>query len=154
VQARYNLTFDMNSLIELERETPATRYLEAITHLHELARVDLQLVAISAAERQPDGIYAMDLYEFKRRVAALGLGRARLLQPAFRWGITFPEWSVWADAAAEQLERAVHGIVFPRIDFTWQETLQHVSLPAEGEEQGITLSDDAKQALYGRWRAA
>jgi len=137
-----NLTLDMGCIADLEEENTAAPYLRSLIRLHERQVLTLRVVAIGASERHPDGMFAADFAEFAERLACLGLNGVEILEPVFRFGLTFDGWSLWPDAELEQLEQRIHQALFPRIDFLWGQFLRRRG------------GDTARDVLHARWRQA
>jgi hypothetical protein len=120
-----DVTLDGNCLLDLEAgRSSHADHLAQIRAMADAGALDLRVVAIGASERQPDGVYARDLAEFRARLAAIGLEDATILRPPFQWGIGFPEWSHWPDPMLKALERQVHAILYDAIDYRWGEFMR------------------------------
>jgi hypothetical protein len=119
-----NVTLDMNCIIDLENEKGAATHVKSLIKIYETGKIKLRVVAISASEKKRDGTYASNFSEFKNRVAAIGLGQTEILKPLCYLGITYYNWCVAADEKTgpmENLERKIHEILFPEIQFTYRE---------------------------------
>lgn len=112
-----NVTLDTNTIIDLEEKRPAAPYIRALIDMHEDQVINLRVVAISASERKPDGKYASNFDEFKQKIAAVGLEHAEVLKPIAYWDITFWDRCLWAGDQMMDLERKIHEILFPQIEF-------------------------------------
>lgn len=111
------LTLDTNCIIDLEESRPAASSLQALLSLHDNQQIDLRVVAISASERKPDGTYATNFAEFRQKIALVGLGNVEILAPICYSGMAFVDWCLLADEQMVELERKIHEILFPNIDF-------------------------------------
>ena len=119
-----NVTLDMNCIIDLANGKGAATHVERLIKNHEDGKIKLRVVAISASEKKPDGTYASNFSEFRNRVAAIGLGQAEILKPLCYLGITYYNWCLAADEKTgpmENLERKIHEILFPQIQFSYRE---------------------------------
>jgi hypothetical protein len=114
-----NLTFDTNCIITLEENRPAAPDLKSLIALHNAQAINVRVVGISASERKADHTYASTFTEFQQKIAAVGLGHMEILQPIAYWDITFFDWSIWADDQMIELERNIHNVLFPRVDFNY-----------------------------------
>ena len=112
-------TLDTNCLIAVEDLRPERGAIERLVAAHRARRADVGLVAISASERQRDGAVIENFSSFQERVTRLGLGELELLAPMMYWDVTFWDFSLWSDDEAERLERKIHEILFPGIEFEW-----------------------------------
>lgn len=116
-----NVTLDTNCIIDLEDEGDVAPYLRALIRMHEEERINLRVVAISASERKPGGERATSFAEFQERPAAVGLGNAEILRPILYWGVGFWNWSVWGDEEKADLERRIHDVLFPHVEFRYSD---------------------------------
>lgn len=135
-------TLDTNCLIAVEESRPEKDAIENLIAAHHARRADVGLVAISASERQRDGAVIENFGTFQERVMRLGLGELELLAPMMYWDVTFWDFSLWSDDDAERLERKIHEILFPGIEFEWIDYAQARGL------------DPNSQAPEKRWRNA
>jgi hypothetical protein len=55
------------------------------------------------------------------------------------WDITFLDYSLWSDDAMQELERKIHTILFPNVEFLWQDYCRANSL-------------DPASTPTGKWR--
>jgi hypothetical protein len=129
-----NVTLDTNCIIDLEEERDTAPDIQALIHMHDQQRINLRVVAISASERKPDGKYASNFTEFKEKIAAVGLGYVDILKPIGYYDITFWDWCLYAGAEMEELERKIHEILFPNIEFNYKEFCRKRSLASNGKE--------------------
>jgi hypothetical protein len=137
-----NVTLDMGCLADLEDGHSAASYLRSLLRLHERRVLTLRVVAIGASERHADGVFAAEFPEFADRIAALGLQDAEILEPVFRWGLSFAGWSLWPDVELERLERRIHDVLYRRIDFCWSD---YLARRGAGTDRAV---------LHARWRQA
>ena len=139
-----NATLDTNCIIDLENNAKAARYIRTLIRMHEDRRINLRVVAISASERKRDRTYAANFSEFKERIAAIGLGNVEILRSIAHFDITYFDWCILAGDENDpmmELERRVHEILFPEIQFFYKEFCK---------KNGI----DINSALDPRWRNA
>jgi len=113
------VTLDTNCLIDLEQGGKDARAILALVATHRAGGIDLRLPAISASERQPGGRHLTNFSEFQARVDAAGLGGLRLIEPLAYTDISFWDFCVLGDDAMATLERQIHEILFPNIEFLY-----------------------------------
>jgi len=65
------------------------------------------------------GRYATNFAEFQEKVAAVGLREAEILKPICRLGMTFYDWCILPNEQMEDLERRIHQVLFPDIEFEY-----------------------------------
>lgn len=112
-------TLDTNCIIAVEEEraeAPAVRKLSA-AHATGTARV--AVVAISASERQREGGRLHSFFTFEERLARLDLAHLELLFPMAYLDVAYLDRCVLADDAMLDLERRIHEVLFPTIEFAW-----------------------------------
>lgn len=119
-------TLDTNALIDLDPETPLTnpvrrRALQALVDLHRQRRVLVCVPAIIASERQQGKVYLRDFGEFQKRLIRCGLEDAEILRTLGRYGMAYYDWFVWADDAGVALERQLHDVLFPQIEYEYSD---------------------------------
>ena len=112
-------TLDTNCIIAVEEgRSEASSILQlALAHRSGLASVGV--VAISASERQRDGRNLENFAEFKQRLLRVGLGDLVLLEPMMYWGVTYWGFGLLSDDKMVALERKIHQVLFPNIQFLW-----------------------------------
>ena len=86
--------------------------------------------------------------KFRQRLALLGLSHLLVLQPMLYLDITFWDWSLWPDAAMEATERQIHSILFPNVEFAWEDFcrangISPVPNNPKGQQPGDDLPEDA-----------
>lgn len=129
------MTLDTNCIIALEKNNdPEAPYIKALISLHDDQQINLRVVAISASERKRNGTYASNFAEFKRKIAAVGLGHVDILKPMGRWDVTFWDWCVLGSQEMVELEKKIHRIMFPNIEWDYNEFCTKRGLdPRSGE---------------------
>jgi hypothetical protein len=95
---------------------------------------------MSASERQKDGNRTHNFSEFESRLAALGLSHLNIVLPMMYWDITFWDRGLLSDNAMVDLERQIHLILFPNVQFLWQDYCR---------DNGI---DPPPNSPEGKWR--
>ena len=140
-------TLDTNCIIDVEESRPSAHFVRALVELHGTNETNIAVSAIGASERQRSGGYAKTFSEFRDKLTAAGFGEVELLAPLAYWGICFWEHCVWADQS-DKLERCIHEILFPKIEFGWVEFAHARGLPLEALDKTWR---NAKCDVLGLW---
>lgn len=114
-----NVTLDTNCIIDLEEDRPPAAALHDLISRHEQGVICLRVAGISASERQPGGHYAPNFGLFRQKLANVGLDGVEILKPIGYWGMTHYEWCLWTNDNLVELERQIHSILFPKIEFAY-----------------------------------
>ena len=114
-------TLDSNCLIDIEESRPAAPEVRALAGAHTAGTADVAVVAMSASERPKPGHSANNFSEFEDRLAALRLAHLNIVLPMLYWDISFWDHGLFADDAMVDLERRIHSILFPNVQFLWQD---------------------------------
>ncbi len=112
-----NVTLDTNCIIDLEDNTPTAPFLRHLISFYDAQKISLRVVAISASERIRGGTYATSFSKFKQKIVAAGLGHVEILPTLAYPGMAFPDWCYPTGEESTSLERKIHEILFPTIDF-------------------------------------
>lgn len=141
------LTFDHNLLIDLEEGKEAGKELEYALGLHDSGEVTICVSAIGASERLREKAYASSFSAFQNRVRELSFREFEILKPLGYWNVTFWDWCVWGDQgpAGSVLEESIHRILFPQIEFSWQDH-------ADACGQDPNEASEEQHSEWGRWR--
>ena len=94
---------------------------------------------MSASEKQQGNRYIQDFAEFQARLANLGLAHLKMLEPMCYFDITFHDYCLWSGDDMLTLEKQVHNILFPNVEFEWNDFCRANGL-------------DPSQSPSGRWR--
>jgi len=113
------VTLDTNCLIDVEQGGKGAWAILALVASHRAGAIELRLPAISASERQPGGRSLSTFTEFQARVDAAGLGSLRLIEPLAYTDITFWDFCILGDDATGALERRIHEVLFPGIEYLY-----------------------------------
>ena len=103
--------------MDLDEGRPAARAVRRLASAHAVGEADIAVVAISASERQRDGGLINNFQEFLCRLETLGLRHLEILRPPLYFGISFWDWSIWANEESTQLEQRIHDILCPHVEF-------------------------------------
>lgn len=120
------VTLDNNCIIALDTNDDNAPYIQELINLHENEKITLRLATISASERQRGGRYASHFAEFQARVVQLGLAKVEtlddpslLLQHPGVYGMSYWGQAIYGDDGMVDLERRIHAILFPDIEFDY-----------------------------------
>lgn len=113
------ITVDTNCIIDVEQNRRMAPTIQQLIRLHKGKQLQLQVPAIAASERRPDGSYLSNIQEFLDRIKTLGLADAEILKPLVYFGVTFWGWCVLSGPELEAQEKAIHEILFPGIPFKY-----------------------------------
>ncbi len=130
-----NVTLDTTYIIDLEEGVGTARsHARKLAKMHDDHKINLRVVAISASEKKPDRTYASNFSEFRNRLTAVGLGKAQILKPLCYFDITYNDWCVTANVPMLELEQKIHEVLFPKIQFSYEEFCKEKGLdPKSGE---------------------
>jgi hypothetical protein len=141
-----NVTLDTNYIIDLEKAVGTASQavegrasqLRTLAKMHDDHKINLRVVAISASERKPDRTCASNFSEFTNRITAVGLGKVEILKPLGYFDVTYSEWCVTANVPMLELEQKIHEILFPEIQFSYEEFCKKKGLdPKSGGIDGL-----------------
>jgi hypothetical protein len=132
-------TLDTNCIIAIERKETAATAVRALADANAAGDAHVAVVAISASERQKPEREISTFTQFQERLAALDLAHLDILRPMMYWDVTFWDWCIWPDDEAKSIEQQLHHILFPSVEFLWQDYCQTHGL-------------DRAAPVAGRWR--
>ena len=141
-EKRMSLTFtlDTNCLIDIEESRPAAAAVRKLADAHATGTADVAVVAMSASERQKNGQHLGSFTEFQARLATLSLAHLSVVLPMMYLDISFWDHCLWVDNAMIGLERQIYAILFPKMQFLWEDYCR---------DSGI---DPPPNAPTGKWR--
>lgn len=114
-----SVCLDTNCLYDLEEATPNAGPIRGFIAARERGEIELLVPAISASERQRGGTPVQTFAQFQDRLAQVGLGCVRLIEPICYWDITFWDFCLLADESMARLERSVHEVLHPSVEFEY-----------------------------------
>jgi len=114
-------TLDTNCLIAIEKCEPEAAEVRALADAHAAGKANVAVVAMSASEKQQDGVYIKNFEEFRERLVGLDLAHLDILKPMAYWNIGFWDWCLWSGPDMQSLEKQIHTILFPNVEFSWQD---------------------------------
>lgn len=112
-------TLDTNCIIAVDETRPEGAFISELAEAHQAGIASVGIVAISASERQKADGSIENFVEFTDRLNRLGLGHLEILEPMMYWDVTFWDHGLWSDEQMEDLERRIHEVLFPNIEFNW-----------------------------------
>ena len=127
------VTLDTNCLLDLESENERTTALKDLVARHQAREIELRIPAISASERQRRGIYLDNFKAFEERLARLGLAALPHILPICYLGVGFWDHCLLAGEELTALERKIHEILHPGIEFEYEVYRTERGLPADAE---------------------
>ena len=115
------LTFslDTNCLIDIAEGRPDSAAIRALSDAHARGDVGVAVVAISASEKQKTGERLTNFEQFRARLETLALGHLEILKPMLYLDVGFWDWAYWAGPEMVALERKIHDVLFPNVEFLW-----------------------------------
>lgn len=115
-------TLDTNCLIAVEKNEPAAGAIGTLVDAHTKHSADVAVVAMSASEKPHGGRSIRNFSEFRDRLETLGWAHLNIILPMKYWDITFWDYDIGVDDdAMTDLERQIHAILFPTMQFLWQD---------------------------------
>jgi hypothetical protein len=121
-------TLDTNCIIDVAENRPAAGAVRTLADAHAAGRADVAVVAMSASEKQQGGHYIRNFEEFRNRLVSLGLGQLKVILPMAYFDISFLDHCLLIDDAMVKLEHEIHLILFPTVQFLWQDYCRANSL--------------------------
>ncbi len=117
------LTFslDTNCLIDIAEGRQDSVAIRALADAHARGEASVAVVAISASEKQKNGERLSNFDQFRTRLDALALGHLEILKPIFYWDVGFWDWAYSARSEMVALERNIHDVLFPNVEFQWRD---------------------------------
>jgi len=113
------LSLDTNCLIDIAEGRPDSVAIRALADAHARGEASVAVVAISASEKQKNGKRLTNFDQFRARLNALALGHLEILRPMLYFDVGFWDWAYMVEAEAEILERKIHDVLFPNVEFQW-----------------------------------
>jgi hypothetical protein len=145
--AKMRFTLDTNCIIDVEDERTNAPFVRELVALHGVNGINVAVSSIGASERQRTGGYAKNFSEFKAKLAASGFGTLELLPPRGYWDLCFWGHFVWAHEN-DTLERQIHDLLFPGIEFLWSDYAKARGLPVDSQDKNWR---NAKCDVLGLW---
>jgi hypothetical protein len=106
----------------LDENRAEAEAIRALVTAHQAGRAHVAIVAMSTSEIQTlEAAPTKDLQYFRSRLNSLGLGQVELLRPMAYYDISFPDWCVFPTEELEDIEREIHSILYPSIQYAWKD---------------------------------
>jgi hypothetical protein len=116
--SKLKISLDTNLLIALENNESTANSIKMLNEKHKKKEIIIRITAISASEKQHiDKSYSLNFSVFKDRLSKLGLSDLELLKPPGYSDITYYDHCIYPDKATIDLEKNIHNILFPTIEF-------------------------------------
>jgi hypothetical protein len=112
-----SFTLDTNCILDVDENRAAAPDIRQLADAHASGTAHVAVVAIAASERQREGASIQNFAEFRERLTRLGLEHLEILRPMAYWSIAFWDWALWCDTQMQQLEKQIHEILFPDVEF-------------------------------------
>jgi hypothetical protein len=130
------VTLDTNCIIDLEKKEGAVGNLKKLVAQHDLGNITVCTSAIGASERMEGGSYASNFLEFKDRLQKLSQRPFDILKPLCYIGVTYIDWCLVSGEILIRLEKNLHDILFPDVEFKWHDhALAHGLDPETGSRK-------------------
>ena len=117
----HTFTLDTNCIIAIDEGRAEAPSVWTLADAHASGAARVAIVAISASEKQRGGGHLENFSEFEQRLVSLGLAHLEILPPMFYWDITYWDQRIWSDPCLEAEERKIHEVLFPNIEFLWED---------------------------------
>ena len=117
------VTLDRNALLNLERGDGDIEGLRRLVELHSNAVIMLCIPAILDSERQRDGTTLDSYLKFQSFLVSLGLRDHEEFRPPLYIGMAYVGHCVIHGTEMERLERHIHEILFPKLEFMYADYL-------------------------------
>ena len=128
------LTLDTNCLISLDEGRPGAEHVAGLLELHRSGKAQIGVPAVAASERQQSGSHLEHFDAFRARLARLGLADAQLLPAIGYYGIGFFGVGYYGgDDSMVSLEREIHGVLHPSIEFGLGDFCDRTNIAMETE---------------------
>jgi hypothetical protein len=114
-------TLDTNCLIAIDEGRSAAAAVRTLADSHTEGLADVAVVAMSASENQQGGYRLRNFSGFQSRLTALGLNHLNIVLPMAYFDISFLDHCLLTDGSMLALERKIHSILFPSVQFLWQD---------------------------------
>ena len=114
------ITLDRNGLLNLSNGTGDIGSLRHLRELHLKGSIKLCIPAIGASERQRDGTTLDSYSKFEAFLASVGIAGYEELVPMCYWDVSYWDHCLLTEPEMERLERQIHEILFPNIEFDYE----------------------------------
>ena len=109
-------TLDSNCIYALENAEPSARYVQWLAEANNAGLIKVRIPAIAASEAQKGG-GSLGVEQFSQRLTAVGLDEVKLLRPMAYSNITLTNFSLAHEEEMLKLEKQIHRILCPQIEF-------------------------------------
>jgi hypothetical protein len=109
-----NITFDTNSLVDLELNEGASPQLYRIVAAHDFGQISISVSGIGASERLKDGTFAETFSLFRKRINVPTKREFENLQLLAYFDLTNINWSILGGDKPDKKESQIHEALFPK----------------------------------------
>lgn len=127
--ALLKFTLDTNCLYDLSDHRPNAEYISKLAAAHSAGIASVAVVAMAASELQKDGTTLSSFSAFEDRLRTLNLAKLDVLKPMCYFDVTFWDWCLYSEDEMIAIERAIHDILFPKIEFSYEKAVPSNSDP-------------------------
>lgn len=136
------VTLDTNCLISVEERDLRTAHIKQLYKYHQLGKIVLQIVGISASEKTIKGTYLQNFSQFQEWIHKLSFDDVEILKPIAVFDITFWDWGIFADDKMIDLEKRIFSILFPKIPYNLKDYC---------DQNGVKIDD---KKFLAKWKNA
>ncbi|MDP2673819.1 MAG: hypothetical protein Q8Q00_02810 [Dehalococcoidia bacterium] len=150
------ITLDRNGLLNLSNGTGDIGSLRRLRELHWKGSIKLCIPAIAASERQRDGTTLDNYSKFEAFLVSLGLKDYEELVPMLYLDVCYVNHGLVTGPEMQHLERQIHEILFPKIEFQYAAYAAKVHHPTSPplHRKWLNVKCDV-QAMWGHiWHNA
>jgi hypothetical protein len=112
-----SFTLDTNCVYAIAKGEPETQWVRVLVNAHARGKANVAIGAISASENQRCAETFTNYGDFRALLTALRLDHLETLAPLARSGMGFWDLSLWAGNEMVVLERQIHEVLFPHLEF-------------------------------------
>jgi len=140
-----DLTFDTNCLVDLELDEGASTELRRLVAVHDSGHILISVPGVGASERLKDGTFAQNFAEFRQRIQKIPQREFGILRPPLYLDVAYFDWAILVGEEEVNLERQIHGILFPETEFKWSD---------HAEAHGLDPNEaaDNRHREWRKWR--
>ena len=133
-QVSLRFTLDTNCIIDVEDNRACAPYVRTLVDLHRAGQIIVAVSAIGASESLRSGGYAATFSEFQSKLSGINFDSLELLPPRACLGLAYFDYYVLADDS-DTLEQDIHTVLFPTIEFLWEDFASARGLPIDGSDK-------------------
>jgi hypothetical protein len=123
-----SFSLDTNCIYAIAKDEPDAPAVRALADAHTAGTAQVAIEVISASENQRAGEVLRNFADFEALLSKLRLDHLERLSPLARWGMAFWGSALWSGEDMLALERQIHEVLFPRIEFELPDYCQNRGL--------------------------